>query len=158
MDIKEIRQLVRLMSDNELCELNIEEGDRKIHLKRGTDEVAPAAVMPVMSHIANPGAMINPVQPPEQSPALEDPKTSEDSDLQEIKSPMVGTIYLAASPDSPDFATIGDKVDPASVVCIIEAMKVMNEIKAECRGTIAEVCVENAQPVEFGQVLFRVRK
>ncbi len=78
-------------------------------------------------------------------------------DLADIVSPMVGTVYLAASPDSDPFASVGETVRPDDVVCIIEAMKVMNEIRAECAGTIVEVCTQNAQPVEYGQTLFRVK-
>ena len=153
MDIKEIRQLVKLMADNELCELKLEEDDQKIHIKRGGGDVVtvPAATMIPAAMPAAPAVV------PVSQAAPEQVEAEVASDLLEIKSPMVGTIYLASSPDSPDFATEGDKIDSETVVCIIEAMKVMNEIKAECRGTIAEICVENAQPVEFGQVLYRVK-
>ena len=78
-------------------------------------------------------------------------------DLIDITSPIVGTFYAASSPDSAPYVKKGDKVDEDAVVCIVEAMKVMNEIKAECSGTIAEICVKNTEPVEFGQVMFRVR-
>jgi len=144
MDIKEIRQLVKLMVDNDLTELNIAEGENKVALKRGAGD------MPVIAAAQLPQAL------PAAAPAAEAPATP-DEKLLEIKSPMVGTFYAAPSPDSDPYTSNGDAVGQETVVCIVEAMKVMNEIKAECSGTIVEICVQNAQPVEFGQVLFRVR-
>ena len=142
MNIKEIRQLVKLMIDNDLNELDITDGDNSVHLKRG-----PSGV-PVTVPAATAGVH-----------AAEAPAGEQDVDdgFLEITSPMVGTFYLAESPDSDPYVRVGDQIDHDTVVCIVEAMKVMNEIKAECAGTIAEICVENAQPVEFGQVLFRIR-
>lgn len=147
MDIREIRQLVKLMVDNDLRELDIADGDKSIHLKRGREE-APAAAAP-----AAPVAPAAPAPKPAEEAPAEEPAPA----LIDIKSPMVGTFYTAASPDSEIYAEVGDDVEPDTVVCIVEAMKVMNEIRAECTGTIVEVCVQNAHPVEFGQVLFRVR-
>ena len=144
--IREVEQLVRLMVDNDLTELDIEEGSRKILLKRRSAE-APvlAAPLPVPAAAAEaPSRSDQGAEAPEDEHA-------------EIKSPMVGTFYTAASPDSRPFVSVGDAIEVDDVVCIVEAMKVMNEIKADCSGTIAEICMENAQPVEFGQVLFRVR-
>ena len=144
MDIDEIKELVQLMVENDLAEMDITEGDNKIRLKRGLggEVVVAPAVTPV------PAAA--PAVPAAQAPAEEE--------LFEIRSLMVGTFYAATSPDSDPFVTVGSRVDEDTVVCIVEAMKVMNEIKAECSGEIAEVCVKNAQPVEYGQVLFRVRQ
>lgn len=146
MDMKEIKQLIKLMVNNDLTELEIVEGENKVELKRGIGGagvvmVAPAAV-PVA---AAPAAQAEP------------PAGPVDDGLIDIKSPMVGTFYTAASPDSDNFVEMGSAISAETVVCIVEAMKVMNEIKAECSGTIAEVCVDNVQPVEFGQVLFRVK-
>ncbi len=153
MNIKEIRQLVKLMVDNDLTELNIGEGENKVHLKRGPEGVqvvpAPQAPAPAPAPAAQAPAAGSEAPPAEAAEAPVD-------NLIEIRSPMVGTFYTASSPDSEPFVQVGAGVNDDSVVCIVEAMKVMNEIKAECRGTIAEVCVENAQPVEYGQVLFRV--
>ena len=152
MDLKTIKQLVKLMMDGELRELDITDGDSRVHLKRGMGEAplvvsAPAAAAhqagPAPAQVAPAPAAAAPAEPAEK--------------LLEIKSPMVGTFYSSPSPDADPYVSNGAKVGPDAVVCIIEAMKVMNEIKAECSGTIAEVCVTNAQPVEFGQVLFRVR-
>ncbi|MGA2265892.1 MAG: acetyl-CoA carboxylase biotin carboxyl carrier protein [Phycisphaerae bacterium] len=142
MDMEQIRQLVQLMIDNDLSELNIADGERTISLKRGT--AAAVAVAAPQAVAAAPAA--TPAAP--AAPA---------EVLLEIKSPMVGTFYAAPSPDAEPFVAAGDSIGADTVVCIIEAMKVMNEIKAECAGTLVEVCVKNAQPVEYGQVLFRVR-
>jgi acetyl-CoA carboxylase biotin carboxyl carrier protein len=146
VNIKEVKQLIKLMVDNDLTELNIESGSVKVALKRGLGGEPVATV----------AAPAGPVRDAPRAAEKHEPQAPAE-DLLEIKSPMVGTFYTASSPDSDDFVAAGDAVSSDTVVCIIEAMKVMNEIKAECSGTIAEVCVTNAQPVEFGQVLFRVR-
>ncbi|MFW6132850.1 MAG: acetyl-CoA carboxylase biotin carboxyl carrier protein [Planctomycetota bacterium] len=148
MDIKEIRRLVKLMVDNDLRELNIADGDQSIHLKRGA-EIEQVHVAP-----PQPGQT---AAAPDAGEAPGGGAEHPGDDLIEIRSPMVGTFYTAPSPDRDAYVAVGDIVSDDSVVCIIEAMKVMNEIKAECSGTIAEICVENAQPVEYGQVMFRVR-
>ena len=145
MNIDEIRQLIRLMVENDLAELDVTDGENKIKLRRGrggevTTVAAPAPVMPVTPAAPAPAA----------APAAEE-------NLVEIRSPMVGTFYAAASPDAEPYASVGSHVDEDTLVCIIEAMKVMNEIKAEHAGQIVEICVKNAQPVEYGQVLFRLR-
>jgi acetyl-CoA carboxylase biotin carboxyl carrier protein len=148
MNIKDIKQLVKLMTENDLSELNIEEGESKIHLKRGGAESAVVPVAAAAAPVPSPAAG----QP--QAPAREEKPAD---DLVDIKSPMVGTFYAAQSPDGDPYVAVGSAVSEDTVVCIVEAMKVMNEIKAECSGTIADVCVRNTQPVEFGQVLFRVK-
>ena len=146
--IGDVEQFMQLMIDNDLTELNVEDGQRKILLKRGS--ATPPAVQEALVGAAAP--VVSPPPDDEQQGAVE-----EADQFIEIKSPMVGTFYGASSPDVDDFVTIGDVVGPDHSVCIVEAMKVMNEIKAECAGAIVEICVKNAQPVEFGQVLFRVR-
>jgi len=156
MDIKEIRRLVKLMIDNDLTEMNITDGEQKVSLKRGPGDhgrviVDPAVIPAVAQPVGIAPAAVNGAVDSGDGDADEPA-----SGLINITSPMVGTFYSASSPDSDDFASVGRRVDDTAVVCIIEAMKVMNEIKAECSGTIAEICVRNAQPVEFGQVLFRV--
>ena len=143
MDIEDIKQLVQLMVDNDLSELDVSDGERRISLKRGPSGlpvVAGGAMPAVVAPLAAAAAAAPPAEP-----------------LLEIKSPMVGTFYAAPSPDSEPYVAAGAAVSDDTVVCIIEAMKVMNEIKAECAGVVVEVCVKNAQPVEYGQVLFRVR-
>ena len=145
--IEEIRRLVQLMVDNDLSELDVQDQDRRIALKRGAIAGTPAMgfvpAAPVVAAEADLAPSVEPAEPADE--------------LIDIRSPVVGTFYLAQSPDTEPFVEVGTEVDNETVVCIIEAMKVMNEIKAECAGTIAEVCVKNVQPVEFAQVLFRVR-
>ena len=142
MEIKEIRQLIKLMVDGDLSELDVRDGETRVYLRRGYGE-APVVVSPAAA------------APPAQAPAT--PAEAASEGLLEITSPMVGTFYHAESPDSDPLVRVGATIAPDRVVCIVEAMKVMNEIRAECAGTVAEICVENAQPVEFGQVLYRVR-
>ena len=149
MDIDEVRELIRLMVENDLAELDITEGENKIRLKRGgSGEVVPVAMAAPVPVAAPP-----PAAAAEAEPAVAEPV----EECLEITSPMVGTYYSAPSPDEPAFVSVGDRVSADTVVCVVEAMKVMNEIKAEIAGEIVEVCVENAQPIEYGQVLFRVK-
>ena len=149
MDIDEVRELIRLMVENDLAELDITEGENKIRLKRGgSGEVVPVAMAAPVPVAAPP-----PAAAAEAEPAVAEPV----EEYLEITSPMVGTYYSAPSPDEPAFVSVGDRVSADTVVCVVEAMKVMNEIKAEIAGEIVEVCVENAQPIEYGQVLFRVK-
>lgn len=140
------------MRKNDLSEFRLEQEGFKITLKRGVDFAAlPAGAMPQLSYA--PPAMHAQTAPPAAQSAAPEAKEK----LREITSPMVGTFYSAASPESAPFATAGKEVTDGTVVCIIEAMKVMNEIKAECRGTIVEVVAENGKPVQYGEVLFKVR-
>ncbi len=147
MDTKDIKRIVKLMVENDLSEVDIVDGETKIHLKRGGEVHVIAS--PVGS-VAAPAPAAAPVEAQTQEAAPDD-------GLIEIRSPMVGTFYTSPSPDSDNFTEVGSIIGPNDTVCIVEAMKVMNEIASECRGTVAEICVENAQPVEFGQVLFRVK-
>ncbi len=149
-DIKEIKTLIDLMKKNDLSVLEIEKEGLRINIQRGTSGQTPAAG-PLPTAIAPKAATAG----PEVATAL--PKPIESVQLREIVSPMVGTFYRAASPDGSPFVDIGKTVTEETVVCIIEAMKVMNEIKAEVSGVIAEVVAENGKPVQFGQVLFKVR-
>ena len=142
--IENVRELIRLMVDNDLSELNIDDGDTKIAMRRGLPVAGTAAPIPVPPAGATP------------SPGGPAPE-AEGEQLIEITSPMVGTFYASPSPDIEPYVAVGGRVTPGSVVAIVEAMKVMNEIKADCAGTIVEICVQNAQPVEYGQTLFRAR-
>jgi acetyl-CoA carboxylase biotin carboxyl carrier protein len=141
MDLKELKALLRLMDSHDLEELEIEEGGRRVRLRRrGTGSlVAPP---PMAAPASSPGAS-------RRAAAADDA-----SGLLPIAAPMVGTFYRAAAPDADPFVKEGDLVQKGTVVCIIEAMKLMNEIEAETKGRIARVLVENGQPVEFGQTLF----
>ena len=146
MELKDIKAIIDLMKENDLSVFEMEKDGFKLKLqKEGPAPVAMAA--PVALPPAAPAAPLAPAAPEKvEGPALRD-----------VVSPMVGTFYRAASPESSSFVDIGKTVDEDTVVCIIEAMKVMNEIKAEMGGVIAEVVAENGKPVQFGQVLFRVR-
>ncbi len=136
------------MKDNDLIEVEIKTGDEKIMLKRSDpNQIVTAAQAIPMTQMQ---AALPAMQPAEATPAVDD-------NLVEITSPIVGTFYTAPSPDSDDFIEINAKVTPQTVVCIIEAMKVMNEIKADATGTIVEILVESGQAVEFGQPLFKVK-
>ena len=149
--IRDVQQFVQLMVDNDLNELEIRQGDCRIHPKRGGQDLGVAAAPAMVVQPAT-GAVPEDRYTPAQQ--VEDEAAAA---LIEITSPMVGTFYTAASPDTDPFVAAGDVVGADDVVCIIEAMKVMNEIRAECAGVVAEVCVKNAQPVEFGQTLFKVK-
>jgi len=145
LDLKEIKELIALMRKNDLSVFKMEKEGFKITLKKGTD--FQPVIIPAAAPVAPPGAA--PVSAPDAP--------SDTANLREIASPMVGTFYGSASPESPAYVAVGQEVTEDTVVCIIEAMKVMNEIKAEARGVIAEVVAENGKPVQFGQALFRLR-
>lgn len=149
MDITKIRELVEMMEANDLSEMKIVDGDTKIELKRGTTQVqyAPTAAPAMPAPIA--------AAPAAASTSASTPAPAATNYL-EVKSPIVGTFYASPAPDAAPFIKVGDQVTPDTVVCIVEAMKVMNEVKAEVRGTVKKVLVENAQAVEFGQVMFLV--
>ena len=152
MEIKEIKKVVQLMKDNDLSEFALEEENFKLQLKRGGDTVTQVVSAPQMvaAPIAAPAAA-----PAAAAPAAEAPAAVDDG-LIEITSPMVGTFYSSPSPDADAFASVGMEIGEESVVCIVEAMKVLNEIKAEVKGTIKKILVDNATPVQFGQPLFLV--
>ena len=149
-DIKEIKTIIDLMKKNDLSVFEIEKEGFRIKVQRGPSGQA-AAVAPLPTAIPPKAAAAS----TESVPPL--PKAIESVPLKEIVSPMVGTFYRAASPDASPFVDVGKTVTEETVVCIIEAMKVMNEIKAETSGVIAEVVAENGKPVQFGQALFKVR-
>ena len=159
MDLKDIKAIIDLMRKNDLSVFELEKDGFKLKLQKGNGGqpilTTPIALAPGLS-AAVPGAVpaagaINETA----SGAAEG--AAADSSLKDITSPMVGTFYRSPSPDAPVFVDVGATVNEDTVVCIIEAMKVMNEIKAETSGVIAEVAVENGKPVQFGQALFRVR-
>lgn len=152
-ELNKVKELVELMKENDLCEIEIVEGENKIHLKRPQPQVTALPQMAMPQYAAPAAAPQAPA-----SGAVPAETTEEDtSNLIEITSPMVGTFYSSPSPDSDPYVSVGDTVGPETVVCIIEAMKVMNEIKAETSGTIAEVNCQAGQAVEFGEVLFKVK-
>jgi acetyl-CoA carboxylase biotin carboxyl carrier protein len=152
-DVRTIKYLVRLMSDHDLSEIDLREGDLRIRLRRGGIETA---VTHTVSAPPNPFGAAAPISAATPTPAgapAAGPPTKPHST---IKSPTPGTFYTAASPDAAPFVKVGSRVTPATVVCVIEAMKIFNEITADCSGVITEICVENQQAVEFNQVLFKI--
>ena len=153
MEIKDIKAIIDLMKKNSITEFELERQDSKIRLKRGLNGGAP-----VVQYDEPLAAGAVPVLPPVAvaSPLTVAPPVPATGEV-EVKSPMIGTFYRAPSPEAANYIEIGTEIHPESVVCIIEAMKVMNEIKAEVKGVITQVLVENAKPVEFGQPLFKVR-
>ncbi len=166
-DIDEIRALIDVLTERDVAEFEMEKNGLRIHIKRGRIVPEQAAVTPVTPPV--PGVAANPVAPiaagtPAASPELvpggsgAEPTASElTEDLYVIKSPIVGTFYSASAPSAPSFVNVGDVVEIGQVLCIIEAMKLMNEIESEIAGEIARAYVENGQPVEYGQPLFAIR-
>jgi acetyl-CoA carboxylase biotin carboxyl carrier protein len=164
MDLKEIKSVIDLMTKNGLSEFELEKGDFKLRVKRGpggewTSSTAPVAAPQVVHHHAPMGSFAAPVASvaPLAAPVVAAAAATTAADVSHIPSPMVGTFYTAPSPESPPYVTVGQEVQEDTVVCIIEAMKVMNEIKAEMRGVIVEVLAQNGKPVEFNKPLFAVR-
>lgn len=160
MKIEEIKTIVKLMSENDLTEFRIESEDMHLCLKRGNTASALPVIMPSVASaavsaapVAAPAAPVAPVaSSAAPAPAPAAPAALDKAKV--VEAPIVGTFYRSSAPGAAAFVNVGDKVDAETVVCIVEAMKVMNEIKAEKSGIIKEILVENGQPVEFGQALF----
>ena len=161
IDLDFLQSLIEVLDASGLDSVELERGGTRIKLVKTPE--ASVAVATSMNQVTPPAAMPGPAadapaavasapvaatEQPEAAPAA--------SDLSEIKSPMVGTFYRAPAPDAPPYAEVGGRVSPGDTLCIIEAMKLMNELESEVSGVIQEICVENADPVEFGQVLFRL--
>jgi acetyl-CoA carboxylase biotin carboxyl carrier protein len=153
VDLKDIKAIIDLMKKNSITEFELERQDSKIRLKRGLNGGSTAAEEPITS-IPMPLSATQAAPTPAISVVTPPPAATGEI---EIKSPMIGTFYRAPSPEAGSYVEVGSEVGSESVVCIIEAMKVMNEIKAEVKGVITQILVENAKPVEFGQPLFKVR-
>ena len=151
MDFKDIKSIVDLMKKNSLSEFEMEKEGFKIKLRRASGEGKSEEVQ----HYLPPVAPVPPV--PAEAPVAVPASAPEPATDPEIKSPMIGTFYRKPSPESESYVEVGDTVTADTVVCIVEAMKVMNEIKAEMSGVVTEILVEDSRPVEFGQPLFRVR-
>lgn len=161
LDFDELRELLLVLNQTDIAEVTLKQGDYELTVRKAVaaaaagTAIAPVAmaaapVAPVAAPVTT-AAPLEPAAPPASPPPLNDPK------LLEIKSPMVGTFYRAPAPGEPPFVQPGDRITSGQTVCIIEAMKLMNELEAEISGEVVEILVENAQPVEFDQVLMRVR-
>ncbi|MFA5004691.1 MAG: acetyl-CoA carboxylase biotin carboxyl carrier protein [Candidatus Omnitrophota bacterium] len=150
MNIKEIKEMINLMNENGLVELEVEKEDMRIRLKKtasGIEGFNAPVLLERQSVQPAAASQRHQAQPEASVPSV---KTVE------IKSPMVGTFYRAPSPESPAYVEVGQTIEPGQVICIVEAMKLMNEIKSEIRGKILEILVDNAEPVEFGQPIFLI--
>ena len=164
MNQKELRELIEFLVEKDIAEFEMERGDLKLHIKRGGSQpvtqvlpiqtVAPS--VPTPAPLAAP-AVTSP-EPAHATPAAQAAAGGDDSDLHVVKSPMVGTFYEAAAPGAPPFVAVGDAVKEGQVLCIIEAMKLMNEIEADASGEIVKRYVSNGSPVEYGMPLFGLRK
>ena len=160
MDVKDLKKLLDAVAESEVRELTLETGDYKLTVKRGGAEPAPQPSLQMASSTPSPAAA-TPTAPssaptasaPAETTPPENPTLSR---FTEVKAPIVGTFYEAPTPDAPPFVKVGDRVAAGAVLCIIEAMKLMNEIEAEVAGTLKEILVKNEDPVEYGQVLFRI--
>jgi acetyl-CoA carboxylase biotin carboxyl carrier protein len=168
MNQKEIKELIELLVEKDIAEFEMERGDVKLHIKRGSTDAAPHVVqvaappvqaVPVLTVPAAASATSEPAAP---APTQKSPATTaaadDEANLHIVKSPIVGTFYESASPGAPPFVAVGDSVKEGQVLCIIEAMKLMNEIEADATGVIAKQFVNNGSPVEYGMPLFGIRR
>lgn len=152
VDYRKLKELVKLMTENDLSELDLRDQQETVVIKRAVASAQPIAMMgaPVVHHV-------HPASAPAAGSGGAETPENDDADLHAITSPMVGTFYSAPDPESPAFVSPGSSVGPDTVVCIVEAMKVFSEIKAECSGKVERVLVKSGEPVEYGQKLFLVR-
>ncbi|MBI4845779.1 MAG: acetyl-CoA carboxylase biotin carboxyl carrier protein [Candidatus Omnitrophica bacterium] len=155
MNLKEIKEMIALMNENNLTELELEREGLKIRLRRGLTETASSgSILIERGNIREQNS--GHIQQSQVLPETVTPAQTASKNIVEIKAPMVGTFYRAPSPDAAPFIDIGSNVEIGQVICIIEAMKLMNEIKSEIKGKIREILVDNADPIEFGQVLLKI--
>jgi len=168
MDLKEIRQLLKLVESSNISEIEIEEDDKKLRITKvhpsNNGEVkilqqpAPAAAYPAAPMPVPSAPVAEPQPAAAETPAAPAPEETISSNTVEVRSPMVGTFYAAPSPDSDPYVEKGQSVASGQTLCIVEAMKLMNEIECEVSGKIVDILIENAQPVEYNQVLFLIEK
>lgn len=156
MKPKEIQELINFLAESGLEEVNIETGDFKVSIKRSAEQQIVA--QPIAAPMPAPASVpaVTPEVPVTPSPAAPVAETAAPSNLVEVKSPMIGTFYRSPNPDSPVFVEVGSEIKAGDTVCIIEAMKLFNEIESEVSGKIVKILVDNAQPVEYDQPLFLV--
>jgi acetyl-CoA carboxylase biotin carboxyl carrier protein len=162
MDLSIVKKLIKLLSESDVDEIEIEEEGKKIRIAKHPHRVAPPVnwegelYRPGEHHLgpAAPGQGTSPVQSVATPPAAASPAVN----IIEIRSPIVGTFYRAPAPDAAPFVHVGSDIQPGAVLCIVEAMKLMNEIESDVTGKVAKVMVENGQPVEYDQVLFLIEK
>jgi acetyl-CoA carboxylase biotin carboxyl carrier protein len=157
LDHDQLKALLTLLGESDIQELRLEGDDFRLEVRRNLPAPAPVAVLqaPVAAPVPAPAAPSAPAPAP--SPSAPPPPPAVRSDLQEITAPMVGTFYRAPAPGEPPFVEIGNRINAGQPVCVLEAMKLMNELEAEVSGEVVEILVENGTPVEFGQVLMRIK-
>jgi acetyl-CoA carboxylase biotin carboxyl carrier protein len=154
LELQEIKRLIEMIERSPITEFELVDKDLRIRISKNGKETTPV-IAPAM---AMPAAAPLPATPPTDGvvPSAPAPAPAKSVSVHEVKSPMVGTMYRAPAPDAEPYVRVGDLVEAGKVLCIVEAMKLMNELECEVTGRIVEICVENAQPVEFGQLLFRI--
>jgi acetyl-CoA carboxylase biotin carboxyl carrier protein len=155
VDIKDLKTLIKMVTETDITEFELESGDDKVLIKRGTAVAAPQFVPQPVSYQVAPAAPTG--APVQAAPAAAAPAANAEEG-EEITSPIVGTFYRSPAPDAPPYVEVGQVVEKGEVLCIVEAMKLMNEIEAEYRCKIVRICKENAEPVEYGDQLFIVEK
>ena len=158
MDFKQIQELIKMINKSNIGELTVEQKDFRITIRQKEDQITQVVAAPAAPVYAAPASAAPAAAPAAAAPAADKPKSAEPAaaNLITIKSPMIGTFYRKSSPDKPNFVEVGDEVAPGKVVCIIEAMKLFNEIESEVSGRIVKVLVDDASPVEYDQPLFLV--
>lgn len=157
IDLDQIRDLLSVVGQTDITELTIESGDQKITIKKSATNSAPATFeVPTAAHFAPPAVQPKALPHPELDAAPKKPEVEDMSGLVEVTSPMVGTFYRAPTPTSSSFVEVGDRITTGQTICIIEAMKLMNDLPAEVSGKIVKVCADNGTTVEYGQALFLV--
>jgi acetyl-CoA carboxylase biotin carboxyl carrier protein len=161
MTVDEIRELIALATESGVAELEVQRGDNRVRIRRASYAAPQEIVVAAPSYAAAPAHSSSAPAPSSAQPAIEAPKEKgekpHDPNLVLVKSPIVGTFYEAASPEAPPFVRVGERVQPGKVLCIIESMKLMNEIESETSGILESKLVMNGQPVEYGEALFAVR-
>jgi len=156
IDLKKLRSLLKVLSDGDVTEFEFEDENTRVRLSRGPQPGHGLPMMVTTPQVMAPGMSVPPASMPPESISPE--SKADDPNLVTVTSPFVGTFYRSPSPDAPPFVEVGSAVTEGQALCIVEAMKLMNEIEADQSGTVAEVLVENGKPVEFDQPLFRLKK
>ncbi len=157
IDLEFLQKLIEAVDASSIDSIELERGGTRVRMSKTPEQAGVAMAAPPMAPAAAPAAPAAPAAAPAPAAAADSGEAAAaPSNLLEVTSPMVGTFYRAPAPDAPPYANVGDRVGVGDTLCIIEAMKLMNELEAEVSGTVAEICVENGEPVEYGQVLFRL--
>jgi len=157
MNLKELKELIEFLKEQEIAEFELERGDVKVRIKRGVPVSAASAVIQTPTPVLPVQVSASSAESTASSTSSSRPATPADEGLHIVKSPIVGTFYESPSPGSPPFVKPGDPIETGQVLCIIEAMKLMNEIEADVSGELVKRLVNNGQPVEYGQPLFSIR-